>query len=602
MQPFESQFAGGSPPFPQSLLRERRSVRHKVHTPAYASLQQTSTETVLDLCEILDISERGALLQTPVGWQLGTALDLMLDFSETQTKVRTKGEVVWSDAGGRVGVRFPELTADARRQLQEWLFLNVMVAAANHEVGIAPPGASGALPQTQNAAETATVVIDEDDILSDIREQELRQATVAPAEPAPAASRADYTTTLAALTAVQREVEGIGGDLDRSLDLVASRVLTLTRASGSAIAIAEEHGMLCRASYGEAPPVGTVLEPSSGLSGRCLQTGLLQRCDDAERDLRVDREICRELGIRSILAVPVRRGDRMLGLLEVFSPRSYAFGDMEAAALQRLSETVLAVLHRSGYLASLPPLAKIPSPAKSKENVTPSSKNGKDKVRAADPQALVLPNNAAAAPVVLTPYPFSTLVDESPSNEISFLRRHLAVLVGVAILILAALAYIFVPMIARQATPSHPPAAAQAQTASEAPAVQGFPSLEQIRTRADQGDPSAQFTLGTRYATGEDVPQDYGIAARWFQKAAEQGLVIAQDTLGNYYWAGRGVAKNITQAYYWSVLARMGGNEASRLRVSFLAQQLTPEQARSIERSAGEFFRQHPPLERHDLR
>jgi TPR repeat protein len=132
--------------------------------------------------------------------------------------------------------------------------------------------------------------------------------------------------------------------------------------------------------------------------------------------------------------------------------------------------------------------------------------------------------------------------------------------------------------------------------------VQGFPNLDRIRAKADQGDPSAQFTLGTRYATGEDVQQDYGIAARWFQKAAEQGLVIAQDTLGNYYWAGRGVAKNITQAYYWSVLARQGGNEASRLRVQFLAPQLTPEQAHSIERSAGEFFKQHPPLERHELR
>ena len=97
MEPFGSQFAGGGPPFPQPVLRERRAVRHKVHTPAYASLQQLSTETVLDLCEILDISERGALLQTPVGWQLGTALDLLLDFSETQTKVHAKGEVVWSE-------------------------------------------------------------------------------------------------------------------------------------------------------------------------------------------------------------------------------------------------------------------------------------------------------------------------------------------------------------------------------------------------------------------------------------------------------------------------------------------------------------------------
>ena len=583
MQPFESQFAGG-PPFPHSLLRERRSVRHKVHTPAYASLQQASTETVLDLCEILDISERGALLQTPVGWQLGTALDLLLDFSETQTKVRTKGEVVWSDAGGRVGVRFPELTEDARTQLQEWLFLNVMVAAANHAVGVESPavfrtpGAPSDLPPLA-APET---IAGEERVSTEIRERQVEPLEVEEPDLF-GTSRADYTTTLAALTAVQREVEAVGNDLDAALQLIAARSRNLTRASGSAIAVAESAGMVCRSSSGEAPPVGTILEPGSGLSGRCLQTGLLQRCDDAERDLRVDREICRELGIRSILAVPVRRGDRMLGLLEVFASRSYAFGELEAAALQRLSETVLAVLHRSGHLASVPASVKNPLAA-------PAGKT----------QPVPKP---APQPMVLTPYPFAAMMEATSPGEMSFLRRHLAVLVGVAILILAALAYLLVPMIAPRIIGSRSePATPSIQVPSTAPPVQGFPTLDQIRERADQGDASAQFILGTRYATGEDVPQDYGIAARWFQKAAEQGLVIAQDTLGNYYWAGRGVPKNVTQAYYWSVLARQGGNQASQLRVQFLAPQLTPEQSHSIERSAGEFFQKHPPIERHELR
>jgi GAF domain-containing protein len=607
MQPFESQFAGGSPPFPKSLLRERRSVRHKVHTPAYASLQPASTETVLDLCEILDISERGALLQTPVGWQLGTALDLLLDFSETQTKVHTKGEVVWADAGGRVGVRFPDLSEDARRQLQEWLFLNVMVAAANHAVGIEPPSAQRIM-QVQPPPVAELLPIDEDDILSDVRESESAASLADPSLAGTAladpvlvdrgladhglesmelnepglfgSSRSDYTTTLAALTAVQREVEALGTDLPAALQLIATRASTLTRASGSAIAVAEAVGMVCRASSGDAPPVGTILEPAAGLSGRCLQTGLLQRCDDAERDLRVDREICRELGIRSILAVPVRRGDSVLGLLEVFAPRSYAFGELEASALQRLSETVLAVIHRSGHRA---PAATV-KPASTRTSQTRS-----------EPKS-------AQPPILLTPYPFSAMMDAASPGEMSFLRRHLAVLVGIAILILAALAYILVPNFAtRIRAPQSMPAPPVSQSASTPPDVPGIPSLDDLRQHADLGDASAQFTLGTRYATGEDVPQDYAIAARWFTQAAEQGLVIAQDTLGNYYWAGRGVPKNITQAYYWTVLARLGGNQASQIRLQILAPQLTPEQARSIERSAAEFFQKHPPIERRDV-
>jgi len=69
-----------------------------------------------------------------------------------------------------------------------------------------------------------------------------------------------------------------------------------TQANGSAIAIADSVEMVCRASAGDAPPVGAKLNIGSGFSGYCARTGFLQRCDDAETDPRVDREGCRSLG------------------------------------------------------------------------------------------------------------------------------------------------------------------------------------------------------------------------------------------------------------------------------------------------------------------
>jgi hypothetical protein len=196
---------------------------------------------------------------------------------------------------------------------------------------------------------------------------------------------------------------------------------------------------------------------------------------------------------------------------------------------------------------------------------------------------------------------FAAPLEEPEPPEMNFLRRHLTVLVAFAALVLAALAYVLVPSLVHQSRlPSRGTPVASAATAQ--PLATLTPSLPKIREHAEQGDASSQYTLGTRYALGEDVEQDYATAAHWFLKAAEQGLVAAQDTLGSYYWAGRGVPKNLTEAYYWSVLAELGGSPASRQRVGFLAQQLTPEQARSIERSAGEFFRQHPPQEKKDVR
>src|SRR5215475_6000823 len=173
----------------------RRAVRQKVHTPAYASLNGGSDDMVLDLSEILDISESGAAIQTSSSWEISRVLNLCLDLSETNTYLQTTGYVVWADRSGRIGVRFPEWSEESRRKLNEWLFLNAMVGAANWVARHGEPD----LPNQDVPRQTKKVVS-------------------APefATP-PAASRADYTATLAALSAVQREVEAQGANLHSAL-------------------------------------------------------------------------------------------------------------------------------------------------------------------------------------------------------------------------------------------------------------------------------------------------------------------------------------------------------------------------------------------------
>ena len=117
-----------------------------------------------------------------------------------------------------------------------------------------------------------------------------------------------------------------------------------------------------------------------------------------------------------------------------------------------------------------------------------------------------------------------------------------------------------------------------------------------MRKRAELGDPYEQVALATRYATGEDMPQDYSMALRWFLKAAEQGHVGAQDTLGAYFYLGRGAPKDVMKAYFWSLLGRASGKSASKDRVAFMTSQLTRGQAQAIQREANNFLKQHPPL------
>jgi GAF domain-containing protein len=132
-------------------------------------------------------------------------------------------------------------------------------------------------------------------------------------------------------------------DLDAALQLLAERAQYITGASGAAIALrrGENHDMLCRASAGSnAPELGALLSMEYGLSGESVRTRQALRCDDAERDPRVNREGCRQLGIASVVVMPIVSEQQVLGVFELFSGKPRAFEERDISALQRLSEMV----------------------------------------------------------------------------------------------------------------------------------------------------------------------------------------------------------------------------------------------------------------------
>jgi hypothetical protein len=78
------------------------------------------------------------------------------------------------------------------------------------------------------------------------------------------------------------------------------------------------------------------------------------RCDDAERDARVNQEVCKQLGIASVVVMPVVNDDQVLGVFELFSGRAHAFGDRDLSAIQRLSEMVETAVRLAKASESLP--------------------------------------------------------------------------------------------------------------------------------------------------------------------------------------------------------------------------------------------------------
>jgi TPR repeat protein/putative methionine-R-sulfoxide reductase with GAF domain len=527
-----------------ATTNRRRRVRHKIQTPAYVSFTAKSEAAMLDLHEIVDISEDGVAIQCHSPLEVETRLNLCLDLADCAEHIYTTGQVIWSNPSGRAGLHFPELSAASLSRLREWLFVNVMAGVANGETRVAAfTGSREAIPPRPN-----------------------------------------YSDTLAAVSAVQRQVEALGSDLAAALRLVAERTQTLVRASGAAIALAgaDPDFMVCRASAGpDAPPVGARLHVGSGFSGECVKTGTLLRCDDSEVDVRVDRENCRALGIRSILAAPVRVGRKSIGILEVFSPDANSFSDSDSEALRRLAETVLASVNRATRAEDLPPLVAPPVTqrfAPTPGSVLFASEPGQEQRMEAS--------------------------EEKISGGISLPRSHLVILVCAAAVIAMVLGYNLAPLIqskakergqSRMQTVLASSQAPRSDPAQTSPSVEAA-SFELMRQMAQNGDPVAENALGLRYFQGDEkngIARDERQAFRWFSRAANHGSLAAQAKLAFLYWAGRGVVKDRNQAYFWTVLARARGNQESKDLAAILASGMTSSQSAAIEQEAELWLQQH---------
>jgi hypothetical protein len=535
--------------FESPRLNRRRRVRHRVHTRAYASFTGMSKGLVLDLNEIVDISEDGASVLCPSALEVNRDYALCLDLAESSGQIYTTGQVMWSEGSGRAGLRFVHLSESSLLQLRDWLFVNAMASVVNAEVksapGLAVPG---------------------------------------PSDAAPSASRPDYTTTLATLSAVQREVESLGTDLDASLQLIAIRSQSLVRATGAAIALAatDPEIMVCRASAGpDAPPLGAELHVGSGFSGECVRTAKTLHCDDTETDTRVNKESCRALGIRSMIAVPLCASDKVLGIIEVFSSQPGAFHPTEISVLERLAEIALAAINIAAREQHSAPVIASPVPNFSSAGSVLFASHDEQKENQEEKERL------------------ST--EERTFGGVRLPRAHLLLLIIAAATIALALGFILAPWI-QEKMRGPAPIRNQSVLASSRPLVPAQPNpksvndaaaLEQLRKLADRGDPSGEYALGARYAFGDGVGQNYSEAVRWFFRAAEQGHVISQATLGAYYMAGRGVSMDLSKAYFWAYLARSGGDTGSKLRVEMLSSQIPRSDILVLEQRANEWLQQH---------
>jgi uncharacterized protein len=109
-------------------------------------------------------------------------------------------------------------------------------------------------------------------------------------------------------------------------------------------------------------------------------------------------------------------------------------------------------------------------------------------------------------------------------------------------------------------------------------------AMVEFQKAAEKGNSDAQYLLGQIYDDGglskgvpgpdgtyrdahvtdfHAAPQNSGLAAKWYRRAAEQGNSLAQNHLGSMYADGRGVPQDYAEAYFWLSLASASGSHSS---------------------------------------
>ena len=605
----------------------RRRVRQKLYTPVYASFNGPQTGMVVDLSELLDLHEEGFAVQTSERLEMNRAVTLCLDLPETRNFIHGCGEVVWSDDAGRGGIRFSALSENSRQILREWLFANLLI------------GCSNLLARTEQLA------------LRKEEEESTASSTQPLNKPSNVVSISSSVATTVETGRAPSDPRETAVSLDAIFQQITDRAVTLTGATGAALAFLTDDQIICRAQTGEPSlPLGSQVDTKRGLSAECIHSGVLVSCEDTENDSRVDAELCRALGIGSLMAVPIVSDFRVVGLLEVFSPHPRAFTNAHATTLERLVESsdqseIESEIEKeieSIRIESEPEIeseeAQLSTPPTESVNVVapqlptelpvavappqtaedPIFVPGYRSSDTAHPQKSITPLEAEdVSAIIAIPVPsqdpdiletapalseYEQVVAEKsyspePAPTVRSRRLHWALLWSALAVVSLALGYLLGPIIERR----WPTMSREVTAASSAVSPQNVAdhprekSLAELRSLADHGDADAQWQMGVRYHDGEGVPQDDSQAMLWFQLAAEQGHVDAQSHLGAYYWAGRGVPKDLSKAYMWSEIALAGGDENSKSRLEGLSSQMTHAQVTAANQQAEAWVRTHSP-------
>jgi hypothetical protein len=102
----------------------RAHYRHEMSTLTYVTLDAANGGIIRNL------NHDGVAVQAVGALRPEQRVRLRFELRFPRLRVDASGEVSWAHSSGRCGIRFVELPADVRRQIDEWIFSNLLDAVA----------------------------------------------------------------------------------------------------------------------------------------------------------------------------------------------------------------------------------------------------------------------------------------------------------------------------------------------------------------------------------------------------------------------------------------------------------------------------------------
>lgn len=142
---------------------------------------------------------------------------------------------------------------------------------------------------------------------------------------------------------VQTEVAQQGMDIGNIMDIVVQRTQIITSADGASVELIEKNELVYSAACGMAERfLGLRLDIENSLSGECIKMRVPLISNDIESDERVNKNACRQIGINSMIVIPLIYDNEAVGVLKVLSAKADHFSDEDIKILELMSGLIAA--------------------------------------------------------------------------------------------------------------------------------------------------------------------------------------------------------------------------------------------------------------------